>query len=128
MKRAKLWRISLKPDLASTSPLLDNNPQQETTLDAFSAYDLPLVKALVIYFHAAAGYPVRSTWLRATKAGNFASFPGLTLANAKRFFPIADETIKYHLVQERQGMQSPCVTPQGASNPNPATDVEEVQY
>ena len=28
---------------------------------------------------------VRSTWLRAIKACNFASFPGLTLANVKRF-------------------------------------------
>ena len=84
---AKLRCIPLKPDLASISPLPDNNPQQETTLNAFSAYDLPSVEALVIYFHAAARYPVRSTWLRAIEAGNFASFPGLTLANAMRVCP-----------------------------------------
>ena len=55
---AKLWRISLKPELNSL-PTLPNDPkhdpQEEATLDAFSAYDLPLVEALVIYFHAAAG-------------------------------------------------------------------------
>ena len=71
--------------------------------NAFSAYDLPLVEALVIHFHVAAGYPVRNTWLRAIETGNFASFPGLTLANSKRFCPSADKTIKGHLVQERQG-------------------------
>ena len=31
---------------------------------AFSAYDLPSVEALVQYFHAAAGYPVRETGLK----------------------------------------------------------------
>ena len=59
--RAKLWRISLKPELNSL-PTLPNdpehNPQEEALLNDFSAYDLPLVEALVIYFHAAAGYPV----------------------------------------------------------------------
>ena len=103
VRESKLWRISLKPDLTSISPLLDNGPQQEATLDAFSAYDLPLVKSLVIYFRAEAGYPVRSTWLRVIEAGTFTSFPGLTLANTRRFRPSADKTIKGHLVQERQG-------------------------
>ena len=36
-------------------------------LSAFSAYDLPSVEALVRFFRAAAAYPVKNTWLRATK-------------------------------------------------------------
>ena len=90
---AKLWRISLNPELNSL-PTLPNGPkhkpQEEATLDAFSAYNLPSVEALVIYFHAAAGYPVRSTWLKVMELGNFASFPGLTRANAKHFCPSTD--------------------------------------
>ena len=78
----------------------------ETTLDAFSAYDLPSVEALVKYFHAAAGYPVRSEWLAAIKAGNYASWPGLTYSNARRYCPLADETIKGHQVQSRQNIRS----------------------
>jgi hypothetical protein len=49
---------------------------------ALNAHDLPSVLALVHYLHAAAGFPVKSTWLAAIKAGNFASWPGLTYANA----------------------------------------------
>ena len=48
---AKLWRISLNPELSSLPNLPNNpehNPQEEATLDAFIAYDLPLVEALII--------------------------------------------------------------------------------
>ena len=61
---------------------------------------------LVIYFHAAARYPVRDTWLKAIKAGNYDSWPGLTYINATKYCPSADETIKGHMVQTRQGVQS----------------------
>ena len=40
------------------------------TLAAYSAYDLPSVAALIKYFHAEEGYPVRSTWLKEIGAGN----------------------------------------------------------
>ena len=90
---AKLWRISLHPDAADLpSYPASPAPPTETILDAFSAYDLPSVQALVKYFHAAAGYPVRSTWLAAIKAGNYASWPGLTYANARKYCPSADVT------------------------------------
>ena len=70
---AKLWRISLRPDV---TPDLDKCPptyedttadsqEKQATIEAFSAYDLPSVEALVIYFHGASGYPVRDTWLKA---------------------------------------------------------------
>jgi hypothetical protein len=83
---SKLWRISLQPDLDATDscPPEDPGPQQEATLEAYSAYDLPSVEALMRYFHAAAVYPVRDTWLKAIKAGNYATWPGLTLANATK--------------------------------------------
>ena len=44
---------------------------QQSTFKAFSTYDLPSVEALIRYFHATAGFPVRDTWLKAIKAGNF---------------------------------------------------------
>ena len=64
------------------------------------------MKALVKYFHAAAGYPVYSTWLAAIKAGNYSSWPGITYSNARRYCPSADETIKGHQVQTRQNLRS----------------------
>ena len=105
---AKLWRISLQPDPADL-PFCPEGPADaptEKTLDAFSAYDLPSIEALVKYFHAAAGYPVPSTWLAAIKAGNYASWPGLTYSNVRRYCHSVDETIKGHQVQTRQNLRS----------------------
>ena len=80
--------------------------QEEATLEAFSAYDLPSVEALVIYFHATAGYPVRDMCIKAFNAGNYESWPGLTYNNATSYCPLADDTIKGHMVQTRQGVRS----------------------
>ena len=111
---AKLWRISLRPnltpDLAKCPPTYEDttadSQEKQATLEAFRTYDFPSVEALVIYFHAAAGYPVRDTWLKATKAGNYDSWPGLTYINATKYFPSADKTIKGHMVQTCQGVRS----------------------
>ena len=111
---AKLWRIPLRPDLildlAKCTPSNEDtkadSQEKQATLEVFSAYDLPSVESLVIYFHAAAGYPVRDTCLKATKARNYDSWPGLTYINTTKYFPSADETIKCHMVQTCQGVQS----------------------
>ena len=93
---SKLWRISLSPDLrtdlANCTPCHENpeadSQEEEATLEAFSAYDLPFVEeALVVYFHAADGYPVIDTWLKVIKAGNYDSWPGLTYINATKYCP-----------------------------------------
>ena len=81
---AKLWRFSLLPE---DQPQTHTTPAALTTtpLLALNAGDLPSVGALVHYLHAAAGFPVKSTWLAAIKAGNYASWPGLTYANAAKY-------------------------------------------
>jgi len=97
---AKLWCFSLIPShyISPTPPPLPPT--------AINAHDLPSVSALIHYLHAAAGFPVKSTWLAAIKAGNFASWPGLTYANASKFCPSSNKTIKGHLTQVRQGLRS----------------------
>ena len=67
-KLPRLWRFALKPN--------DRGEQKYTTTnqkrpEAHSVYDLPSVEALVRYMHAAAGFPVKYTWLKAIKNGNF---------------------------------------------------------
>ena len=64
------------------------------------------IVALIRYFHTAAGYQVRSTWLPAISAGNYLSCTGLTLANDTNYCPSATSTIMGHLVQKRQGVRS----------------------
>eukprot|EP00804_Cyclotella_cryptica_P022924 CCRYP_018758-RA/>CCRYP_018758-RA protein AED:0.17 eAED:0.24 QI:0/0/0/1/0.5/0.33/3/0/705 len=95
---------------------------------ALNAHDLPSVSALVHYLHAAAGFPVKSTWLAAIKAGNFASWPGLTYTNASNFCPSSDETIKGHLSQVRQGLRStkPKPRPTLSLPPTPASPSKEL--
>ena len=58
---ARLWRFSLLPEPTDLLPASEES--QTTTLGAYSAYDMPSVEALVRYFHASAGFPVRDTWL-----------------------------------------------------------------
>ena len=99
----KLWRMSLLPKDKSTP---DDSDAQQPTLKAFSAYDLPSVEAIIRYFHAAAGFPVRDTWLKASKAGKFTSWPGLTYQNNSKYCPTNKETIKGHMVQTRQHVRS----------------------
>ena len=77
-----------------------------TALKAYSAYNIPSIMALIRYFHAAAGYPVRSTWLKAIGSRNYSMWPGLTLANATKYCPTATATLMGHLVQKRQGVRS----------------------
>eukprot|EP00957_Ditylum_brightwellii_P065912 4998635-Ditylum_brightwellii.AAC.1 len=64
----KLWCMLLLPNPDNVTPIKDSPGTNKTSLVAFSAYDLPSVEALIRYFHAAAGFPVRDTWLKAIKA------------------------------------------------------------
>ena len=64
------------------------------------------MEELVCYMHVAAGFPVKSTWLKAIKHGNYNSWPGLTYNNAAKYFPQSIETIKVHMVKSSQGVRS----------------------
>ena len=96
----RLWIIALKPE-EENLPSMPHDANLDTLL-VYSAYDLPSVAALKRYLHAAAGYPVQSTWLKAISAGNYSSWPGLTLANATKYCPSSAATIMGHLVQKRK--------------------------
>ena len=54
----RLWRISLQPG-EENLPSMPNTANM-AILEAYIAYDLPSVAALIRYFHVVAGYPVRS--------------------------------------------------------------------
>jgi hypothetical protein len=95
--------------------------------------DLPSISALVGFYHACLGFPVKQTWLDAVKAGNCDSFDGLTYSNVSHYFPDANETILGHLAQQRQNVWSTKpkpVTPQApnpTSNPPPTLDIPSHQ-
>ena len=80
-----LWSFSLLPKNTDTPPAVPITTA--TTADAFSAYDLPSVEALLPFYHASAGFPVKFAWLSGIKAGNYTSWPVLTAANATKYCP-----------------------------------------
>jgi len=61
--------------------------------------DLPSIPAMVAFYHACLGYPVKDSWLDAVKVGNCDTFDGLTYSNVARYCPDSDETILGHLAQ-----------------------------
>eukprot|EP00804_Cyclotella_cryptica_P025595 CCRYP_002824-RC/>CCRYP_002824-RC protein AED:0.35 eAED:0.35 QI:0/-1/0/1/-1/1/1/0/432 len=73
---------------------------------ANSVYDLPSVEQAIRWMHAVCGYPVKSTWIKAIKAGNFVGWPLLTEKTVAKYYPDTDETPKGHLNQTRKNVRS----------------------
>jgi hypothetical protein len=65
-----------------------------------NVYDLPSVNQMIKYLHAAAGYPVKDTWVKAINAGNYTTWPGLTATAVHKYFPESNETQKGHMKRQ----------------------------
>ena len=102
-KLPRLWRFDLKPNNKNIKDYTTTNYKSPV---AHSAYGLPSIKALVRYIHATAGFPVKSTWLKEIKKGNFETWPGLAYTNDDKYCPHAVDTIKGNMVQYSQGVRS----------------------
>ena len=102
----RLWFMLLLPDKATAPLPTSSPPPMHMSLQAFSAYDLLSIEALVRYFHAAVGFPVQDTWIKSIQSGNFKSWTGLTLHNTTKYFPLSKERIKGHMVQKRKNVRS----------------------
>jgi hypothetical protein len=61
----KLWMVSA-------------NQNDQISEEANNVYSLPSIPQTITYLHAAAGFPVKVTWMDAIKAGNFTTWPSLT--------------------------------------------------
>ena len=92
-----LWRLSCskKPD-----------PVSQQTESASNVYSLPMIGAVIRYLHAAAGFPVKDTWIQAIKNGHYISWPGVTVEAVNKHFPKSIETQKGHLKKQRQNVRS----------------------
>ena len=56
--------------------------------------------------HATCGYPVKSTWLKAIKAGNFLGWPVINERTVSKYYPETTETPKGHMNQTRKNVRS----------------------
>ena len=69
-----------------------------------NVYELWSTKEIICYHHSTAGFPTKATWLRAIKAGFYATRPVLTATAVFKYFPESDETQKGHKQQNHQGV------------------------
>ena len=76
------------------------------TEHANHAYSIPSTEGKIRFLHAAAGFPTKDTWLKAIKAGNYVTWPGINIKTVNRHFPESDETTKGHMKKQRQNVRS----------------------
>ncbi len=58
------------------------------------------------YYHVAADFPTKPSWLKAIKNKQYASWPGLTWEVVNKHFPKSKETLKGHGCKTKSGLQS----------------------
>jgi hypothetical protein len=75
------------------------------------------------YLHQAAGHPVKKTWLAAIKAGEYATWPGLTYELVSKHLQNTEETAMGHLHKRRQNIRSTKPQP----TPVPNNTVEDLE-
>ena len=57
--------------------------------------------------HEAERLPVKETWIRAVRAGNYTTWPGLSVKSIRKYCPDdAEETLEGHMRGQRQGFWS----------------------
>ncbi|KAL7502572.1 hypothetical protein ACHAXN_003578 [Cyclotella atomus] len=100
------YRIPLMQQRGRWQPRQPKKRVSEKLRQANSVYDLPSVEQAIKWMHAVCGFPVKSTWIKAVKAGNFVGWPLLTEKNIAKYYPETDETPKGHMNQTRKNVRS----------------------
>ena len=100
------YRIPLMQQKGQWQPRPPKKRINAVLQQANSVYDLPSTEQAIKWMHAVCGYPVKSTWMKAIKAGNFIGWPLLTEKNVQKYYPETDETIKGHMNQTRKNVRS----------------------
>ncbi|KAL7490093.1 hypothetical protein ACHAW6_016101 [Cyclotella cf. meneghiniana] len=100
------YRIPLQQHKGQWKPRLASKKARQTLRQANSVYDLPSTEQAIKWMHAVCGYPVKTTWLKAIKAGNYIGWPLITFKNVSKYYPETIETPKGHLNQARKNVRS----------------------
>jgi hypothetical protein len=87
-------------------PQCPSKQARKALRQANSIYDLPLTEQAIKWMHAVCGYPVKSTRLKAIKAGNYMGWLMLAECNVQKYYPKTIETAKGPLNQTRKNVWS----------------------
>ena len=94
-----LWKMGLEPSNNAGAT------KSETLTESINAlFNLPSTKQTALWYHAAAGWPEKETFLDAICKGNYAMWPGLNVKMMSRHYPESIETKKGHMKGARQGI------------------------
>ena len=52
-----------------------------------NVYKLPSIERAVRYLHGDAGFPTKTTWLKAIRRGTFVSWPLINVKHVNKYFP-----------------------------------------
>jgi hypothetical protein len=81
------YRIPLMQQRGHWQPQRPSKQAWKALRQANSVYNLPSTKQAIKWMHAVCGYPVKLTWLKAIKAGNYIGWPMLTERNVQKYYP-----------------------------------------
>jgi hypothetical protein len=98
------YQIPLMQTRGQWQPRKPTKRARQHLQQANSVYDLPSTEEAIKWMHAVCGYPVKSTWLKAVKAGNYTGWSLLTERNVSKYYPETTETPKGHLNQARKNV------------------------
>jgi len=114
-----LWRFPLVPNAAeicnlnTQTAILKHHPHvvlarkpPPKAEGINNVYELKTKPELIRYYHAAAGFPTKPTWLSAIRNGHYRTWPGLDAETAARYFPESDEMWKGHGRKIKSGLRS----------------------
>ncbi len=100
------YRIPLIQQQGQWQPQQPSKQAQKCLRQANSVYDLPSTEQAIKWMHAVCGYPVKSTWLKAIKAGNYIGWPMLTEHNVNKYYPETSEMSKGRMNQMCKNVRS----------------------
>ena len=114
------YRIPLVQRKGQWKPRRPSKKAKAQLRQANSVYDLPSTEQAVRWMHAVCGFPVKSTWIKAVKAGNYVGWPMLTERNVNKYYPETNETPKGHMAQARKNARS--------TKPKPMKEYKEAHH
>jgi hypothetical protein len=98
------YRTPLMQQRGHWQPQRPSKQARKALQQANCVYNLPSTKQAIKWMHTVHGYPVKSTWLKAIKVGNYVGWPMLTECNVQKYYPETIETAKGHLNQIRKNL------------------------
>ena len=100
------YHIPLVQTRGNRLPHMPNKQSKKYLQEANSVFDLTTTEEAIKWMHAVCGYQVKSTWVKAIKAGYFTGWPILNKCNVVKYYPETTETPKGHLNQTRKNVRS----------------------